>query len=73
MQFPAPNAEPFEFARPVLLLAALSFFIGFGGYVATHPAKAVLAQQAAAASGTSAPVVAASVPAPSRWNRPKKI
>jgi hypothetical protein len=36
MQYPAANAHPFEFARPILLMAALAFFMGFGGYMAVH-------------------------------------
>jgi len=41
MQYPAANAHPFEFARPILLLVALSFFVGFGGYMAVHPAAPI--------------------------------
>jgi hypothetical protein len=73
MQFPAQNAEPFEFARPILLLAALSFLAGFGGYVAVHPAKAAAIHDAMAAPAPHASAAKVSLPAPTDWRQPKKI
>ena len=73
MQFPAQNAEPFEFARPILLLAALSFLAGFGGYVAVHPSKAAVTHDAMAAPAVQAPAAQVSLPAPVDWRQPKKI
>jgi len=73
MQFPAENAAPFEFARPVLLLAALGFFAGFGGYLAIHPAKAAAVRDAPAAPAAGARAATVSVPLAGGWNHPRKI
>jgi len=73
MKFPAENAAPFEFARPVLLLAALGFFAGFGGYLAIHPPKAAAFHDALMAPVVQAPAATVSAPAPGDWNQPKKI
>jgi citrate lyase beta subunit len=63
MQYPAANAHPFEFARPILLLAALAFLAGFGGYLAIHPAPVSLARQAPQAAPAHAPATEVSTPA----------
>jgi hypothetical protein len=73
MKFPAENAAPFEFARPILLLAALGFFAGFGGYMAIHPAKADAVRDAIAAPAAHAPTAVVSVPVASGWNHAKTI
>ena len=72
MQFPAENAAPFEFARPILLLAALGFFAGFGGYMAIHPARAD-AVNGLSAPAAHAPAAVVSVPVATGWNHPKTI
>jgi hypothetical protein len=71
MQYPAVNAHPFEFARPLLLLAAVSFAVGFGGYMAVHPAPTTLAREAVRAAPTHAPSTAVSVPVADDANRPR--
>lgn len=63
MQYPAENAAPFEFARPILLMAALAFSVGFGGYMAVNP-HAVPAAAHDSAGPTLAPSTAATAPAP---------
>jgi hypothetical protein len=73
MQFPAENAAPFEFARPILLLAALGFFAGFSGYLAIHPPKAVAVRDALARPAAGAPTANVSLPAANGWNYPKHI
>jgi hypothetical protein len=65
MQFPHENAAPFEFARPVLLLAAVAFSVGFGGYLAVTPHSASpAAHDSAAATQTLTPSAAAGVATP---------
>ena len=73
MQFPAQNAAPFEFARPVLLLAGLSFFAGFGGYLALSPATASAAHAAPQPAAAHAPASVVSSRTTHVWNLPKKI
>jgi hypothetical protein len=63
MQFPAENAAPFEFARPILLMAAVAFSLGFGGYLAVNP-RAAPAPAHAAMTPTMAPSTAAVVSEP---------
>jgi hypothetical protein len=72
MQYPAANAHPFEFARPLLLLAAVSFVAGFGGYMAVHPEKAALVQEAARAAPVSEPVTDVSVPVSEDADGPRR-
>jgi hypothetical protein len=63
MQYPAANAHPFEFARPILLLVALSFFVGFGGYMAVHPAPPVsVARQSVQTVAAPTPATTVSTP-----------
>jgi hypothetical protein len=63
MQYPAANAHPFEFARPILLMAALAFFAGFGGYMAVHPAAPVtIARDSIQAPAARTPATAVSTP-----------
>ena len=62
MQFPAANAAPFEFARPILLLAAFAFFVGFCGYLAVHPAPVSVAGASVQAIQTHAPATVVSTP-----------
>jgi hypothetical protein len=66
MQFPHENAAPFEFARPVLLLAAVAFSVGFGGYLAVtpHSASPAAAHDSAAPTQSLTPSTAAVVSAP---------
>jgi hypothetical protein len=77
MQFPAQNAHPFEFARPVLLLTGFAFFLGFGGYLAVNPAKTAAtppaSQSAAAQPAPAHAVTSVSAPAGREWTSPKKI
>ena len=63
MQYPAENAAPFEFARPILLMAAVAFSLGFGGYLAVTP-HAAPASAKAAMTPTMTPSTAADVSAP---------
>jgi hypothetical protein len=68
MQYPAANAHPFEFARPLLLLAVVSFVAGFGGYMAIHPAPTTLAREAVRA----APATVVSAPVAEDADRPRR-
>jgi hypothetical protein len=63
MQFPHENAAPFEFARPILLLAALAFSVGFGGYMAMNPHPAAPAAHESIAQ-TPTPSTAATFETP---------
>jgi hypothetical protein len=72
MQYPAANAHPFEFARPILLLAALAFFAGFGGYLAIHPAPATVAREASQPVPAHAPATVVSTPVADPADRPEK-
>jgi hypothetical protein len=72
MQYPAANAHPFEFARLVLLLAALAFFAGFGGYLALNPAPVNLAREAPQAAPAAPPATAVSAPVADPADRPEK-
>ena len=62
-----------EFVRPFLLLAALAFLAGFGGYLVLGPTNALnladAPQTTAAAASVATP---ASAPADD-WNLPKQI
>ena len=74
MQFPARNAHPFEFARPVLLLAGVAFFVGFSGYAALHPSNTAAARDTLRSAAAHTAATAASTPRASDWhNVPKKI
>jgi hypothetical protein len=68
MQYPAANAHPFEFARLILLLTALAFFAGFGGYLALHPAPVAVAREAPQAP----PATVVSTPVADPAARPEK-
>jgi hypothetical protein len=68
------------FARPLLLLAALAFFAGFGGYLilgppdvlsSGHPGVAVPASATASAPATDIP--ASDDGAMPDWNLPKHV
>ena len=72
MQYPAANAHPFEFARPILLLAVVAFFVGFGGYLAIHPAPVSLAREAPHAAPAHAPAMVVSTPVADPADRPEK-
>jgi hypothetical protein len=72
MQYPAANAHPFEFARPLLLLAVVSFVAGFGGYVAVHPAPAALARETVRAAPARAPATVVSAPLADPADRPRR-
>ena len=72
MQYPAANAHPFEFARPLLLLAVVSFVAGFGGYMAVHPAQAALARQAVSLAPVNASATVVSVPVSEDADRPRR-
>jgi hypothetical protein len=63
MQFPHENAAPFEFARPILLLAAVAFSVGFGGYLAVNPHAAAPAAHDSVAQ-TLTPSTAATLETP---------
>jgi hypothetical protein len=73
---PARPLSLLEFVRPFLLLAALAFLAGFGGYLILGPPNVMNltppAPQATAAVAT--PEIPASAPASSDdWNAPKRI
>ena len=72
MQYPAANAHPFEFARPILLLAALAFFAGFGGYLAIHSAPMTLARETLQPARAHAPPTVVSTPVADPADRPEK-
>lgn len=76
MQYPAANAHPFEFARVVLLMAAVAFCVGFGGYVALHPgpthAAATLAREAAQPAPAKSQATVVSTPIDDSAERPEK-
>jgi hypothetical protein len=72
MQYPAANAHPFEFARPLLLLAVVSFVAGFGGYMAIHPAPTTLAREAVRAAPAHAPATVVSAPVAEDADRPRR-
>jgi hypothetical protein len=72
MQYPAVNAHPFEFARPLLLLVVVSFVAGFGGYMAIHPAGATLAREALSIVPAHAPATVVSAPVAGDADRPRK-
>ena len=72
MQFPAQNAAPFEFARLILLLAAASFFAGFSGYLALHPAAVAVARESLQAAPAHAPATIVSTPSADAADRPEK-
>jgi hypothetical protein len=72
MQYPAANAHPFEFARPLLLLAVVSFVAGFGGYMAIHPAPTTLAREAVRIAPVQAPATVVSAPVAEDADRPRR-
>jgi hypothetical protein len=72
MQYPAENAAPFEFARPILLLAVVAFVAGFGGYVVLHPAPAAVAGEAAQPMRAQPPQMPASMLRDTPADRPEK-
>jgi hypothetical protein len=72
MQYPAANAHPFEFARLILLLTALAFFAGFGGYLALHPAPVALAREAPRSAPAKTPTTVVSTPVADPAARPEK-
>ena len=72
MQYPAANAHPFEFARPLLLLAAVSFVAGFGGYAAVHPGHVAVAREEVRAAPTQTPATVVSVPVAEDADRPRR-
>ena len=72
MQYPAANAHPFEFARPILLMAALAFFAGFGGYLAIHPTPVMIAREALQPVAAHAPATVVSTPVADPADHPEK-
>ena len=63
---PAAALSMDEFLRPLLILAVVSFLIGFAGFLAFGQARA-----AAAYSGPQSAAIPGS--AADAWNRPKNI
>ena len=60
------------FARPFVLLAALAFFAGFGGYLILGPPQ-VLSAPMVAKPATADVAIPASDGAMPDWNAPKQI
>ncbi|MBS0331384.1 MAG: hypothetical protein JSS35_01330 [Proteobacteria bacterium] len=61
------------FVRPFVLLAALAFFAGFGGYLILGPPQVLTASQPAALPSADAATPASDDGVAPDWNPPKRI